>query len=63
MTPKEIQEHCEEARDFYENKPGLFGVGTADDLYTCIRRLAECVEWQRNEIERLRLNANKGEDQ
>jgi hypothetical protein len=56
MTPKQIQKHCDTARKFYEEKPGLVGPSTVDDLYTAIRRLAECVEWQRNEIERLRAN-------
>ena len=54
MTPKQIQKHCDKAREFYAEKPGLSGVMTIDDLYTAIGRLAECVEWHRNEIERLR---------
>lgn len=54
MTPKQIQKHCDKAREFYQEKPGLFGQLTADDIYTCIRRLAECIEYQQNEIERLR---------
>lgn len=44
MTPAKIAEHCDKARQFYQDKPGLLGQGTADDLYTCIAHLARYVD-------------------
>lgn len=40
----DLVEHCEKAAQFYIERGGLFGPGTAVDLYQCIADLARQVK-------------------